>query len=165
MGVKNDLQQALADLDQDKIRQELLNRNCDWVVYKMNVPHASHMGSVLEHQIWTVSNIMETILLRHRSHLDDKSLHTFMAEADAVANCRPLTVNDLSSPECPTCSPWNPVWSFLVHDPFSEQIYTPRRDGTVSNIWWMNSGSTGRLTFSNRYNQDKNGSNQAEMSR
>ena len=38
MGAKNDLQQALLELDPDKVRQELLKRNCDWVTYKMKVP-------------------------------------------------------------------------------------------------------------------------------
>ena len=48
VGAKNELQQALAKLDQGKIRQELLKRNCDWVAYKVNVPHARHMGVVWE---------------------------------------------------------------------------------------------------------------------
>ena len=99
VGAKNELQQALAELDQDKVRQELLKRNCDWVAYKMNVPHASHMGGVWERQIRTVRNILETLLMRHGSQLDDESLCTFMTEAEAIVNCRPLTVVDLSSPE------------------------------------------------------------------
>ena len=44
VGAKNELQKALSELDHVQIRQELLKRNCDWVDYKMNVPHASHMG-------------------------------------------------------------------------------------------------------------------------
>lgn len=51
VGAKNDLQQALAELDQNKLRQELLKRNCDWVTYKMNVPHTSHIGGVWERQM------------------------------------------------------------------------------------------------------------------
>ena len=46
VGAKNELQKALSELDHVKIRQDLLKRNCDWVDYKMNVPHASHMGGV-----------------------------------------------------------------------------------------------------------------------
>lgn len=100
VGAKNELQQALAELDQDKIRQELLKRNCDYVIYKMNVPHASHMGGVWERQIRTARNAIEAILLRHGSQLDDESLRTFMTEAEAIVNCRPLAVNDLNSPDC-----------------------------------------------------------------
>lgn len=40
-----------SELDHVKIRQELLKRNCDWVDYKLNVPHASHMGGAWERQI------------------------------------------------------------------------------------------------------------------
>ena len=37
--------------------------------------------------------------MRHGSQLDDESLCTFMTEAEAIVNCRPLTVDNLSSPE------------------------------------------------------------------
>ena len=100
VGAKNELQQALAELDQDKIRQDLLKRNCDYVMYKMNVPHASHMGGVWERQIRTARDAIEAILLRHGSQLDDESLRTFMTEAEAIVYCRPLAVNDLNSPDC-----------------------------------------------------------------
>ena len=36
--------------DDDKIKEELLKNNCDWV-FKMNVPSASHMGGIWECQI------------------------------------------------------------------------------------------------------------------
>jgi len=101
VAAKNDLQQALEELDQNKLRQELLKRNCDWVTYKMNVPHASHMGGVWERQIRTVQNVLEGLLLCHGSQLDNESLSTFMKEAEAIVNCRPMTVDDLNSPECP----------------------------------------------------------------
>ena len=39
------------------------------------------------------------LLIRHGSQLDDESLCTFMTEAEAMVNCRPLTVHNLSSPE------------------------------------------------------------------
>lgn len=101
VGAQNELQQALSELDHEKVRQELLKRNCDWVSYKMNVPHASHMGGVWERQIRTVRNILATLLSHHGSQLDDESLSTFLIEAEAIVNCRPLTVNELSSPEYP----------------------------------------------------------------
>lgn len=66
----------------------------------MNVPHASHMGGAWECQIRTVQNVLEATLMRHGSQLDEESLYTFMTEAEAIVNCRPLIVNDLSSPEC-----------------------------------------------------------------
>ena len=95
-GARNDLQEALSELDHDKIRQELLKRNCDWV----DVLHASHMAGAWEHQIRSVRNVLAALLSRHGSQLDDKSLSTFRVEAESIVNCRPLAVNDVSSPEC-----------------------------------------------------------------
>lgn len=92
VGVRNELQTALSELDHVKIRQELLKRNCNWVDYKMNVPHASHMGGAWERQIRSVQNVLAA--------LDDESLSTFMVEAESIVNCRPLAVTDVSSPEC-----------------------------------------------------------------
>ena len=56
----------------------------------MNVPHASHMGGVWERQIRMVLNILTALLSHHGSQLDDESLCTFFAEAEAIVNCRPL---------------------------------------------------------------------------
>jgi len=65
----------------------------------MNVPHASHMGGVWEHGIGTVQHILEALLMHHGSQLDDESLCTFMTEAEAIINCRPLKVDSLSPRE------------------------------------------------------------------
>ena len=63
--------------------QELQKRNCGWVVYKLNMPHASHMGGVWEPQIWKVHNIATALLSHHGSLLDDESLCTFFADAES----------------------------------------------------------------------------------
>ncbi|XP_068716916.1 uncharacterized protein [Montipora capricornis] len=69
VGAKNKLQQALSERDNEKVRQELLKRNCDWVLYKMNVPHASHVKGVWERQIRTVRSILAALLSHHESQL------------------------------------------------------------------------------------------------
>ena len=35
-------------MDQDKIKSDLLKRNCDWIEFNFNAPKASHMGGVWE---------------------------------------------------------------------------------------------------------------------
>ena len=60
----------------------------------MNVPHASHMGGFWEHQIRSVQNVRTALLSCHGSQLDDKSLSTFMVEAESIVNCQPLAVTD-----------------------------------------------------------------------
>ena len=45
-------------------------------------------------------NVLTALFSNHGSQLGDESLVTFKTEAEAIANCRPLTVDDLTSPEC-----------------------------------------------------------------
>ena len=99
VGARNELHECLRQMDQNKIKQELLKESCDWVEFKMNVPHASHMGGVWERQIRTARNVLSVLLDQHRSHLDDETLRTFLVEAESVVNGRPLTVDNLNSPD------------------------------------------------------------------
>ena len=98
VGAKNELANALREMDEAKLTNELLKDNCDWVHFKMNVPHASHMGGAWERQIRTVRSILSVLLDQHGSQLDDETLRTFMIEAEAVVNGRPLTVDNFTSP-------------------------------------------------------------------
>ena len=100
VGAKNELDICRKQLAHDKLRAEMLKENCDWIDFKMNVPQASHMGGVWERQIRTVRNIMTSLLYQHGNQLDDESLSTFMTEAEAIINSRPLTVNDQNNSEC-----------------------------------------------------------------
>lgn len=100
VGARNKLQQAHFEMDLEKLRTQLLKGNCDWVEYKMNFPHSSHMGGAWERQIRTVRNVLTALLSSHGSQLDDESLAICLTEAEAIINCRPLTVDDLTSPEC-----------------------------------------------------------------
>ena len=67
----------------------------------MNVPEASHMGGSWERQIRTVRNVLASLLAQHASQLDDETLRTFMVEAEAFVNCRPLTVDTINSSHMP----------------------------------------------------------------
>ena len=99
IGAKRELQQALAEMDQGKIRAELLRHNCDWFDFKFNAPSASHMGGIWERQIRTVRGVLSAILEKNGTQLDDEALSTFMCEAEAIVNSRPLTINNISSPD------------------------------------------------------------------
>ena len=101
VSARNELQEALSMMDHSKIQQELVKSNCDWLDFKMNVPEASHMGGVWERQIRSVRNVLASLLAQHAAQLDDESLRTFMTEAEAIVNCRPLTVDTLNSPQMP----------------------------------------------------------------
>ena len=73
VGARNELQKAFAEMD-ERIQQELLKDNCDWINFRMNPPYASHMGGVWERQIRTVRGVLSGILDQHGSQLDDESL-------------------------------------------------------------------------------------------
>lgn len=62
VGTRTELTQALAEMNQDKIKKKLLEEQCDWFTFKMNVPAASHMGGVWERQIRTVRNVLASLL-------------------------------------------------------------------------------------------------------
>ncbi len=99
MGARNELSKALGELDDDVIKNFLLSQDCDWVEFKANVPHASHMGGVWERSIRTVRQVLAGILVDHGSQLDDEALRTLMTETENIVNSRPLSVDNLSDPD------------------------------------------------------------------
>ena len=98
VGAERELREAVSELDQEGIRQFLLKENCDYFEFKMNVPSASHMGGVWERQIRSVRKVMSHLLHEHGSQLDDESLRTFLYEASAIVNSRPLCVETINDP-------------------------------------------------------------------
>ena len=98
VGAKHELKAALAELDHEHIKTELLLGNCDWFTFAMNVPSSSHMGGVWEWQIRTVRNILPPLLQNNGLWLENKSLRMFMCKVEAIINSRPLTVDLLNDP-------------------------------------------------------------------
>ena len=92
-GAKNELEAALCEMNQDKIRRELLKSGCDWFSWKMNAPH---MGGVWETQIRTARSVLTGSLQNHASQLDDESLRTLMIEVEAIVNSRSIATDDLT---------------------------------------------------------------------
>lgn len=84
VGARSEIQQVLFKMDYKKFRKELLKRNRDWVEYKINVAHSSHMGGTWERQIRTVRDVLTALLSSYGLQLDDESLITFMTEAKVI---------------------------------------------------------------------------------
>ncbi|XP_013409149.1 uncharacterized protein LOC106172794 [Lingula anatina] len=101
IGVKGEQETVFMDMDQDKIRRELLKDHYDWIQFEMNVPHASHMGGVWERMIRSARNALSGLLTAHSDRLDDDSLSTLLTEAEVIVNSRPLTNIDTQSPDSP----------------------------------------------------------------
>ena len=63
------------------------------------------MGGVYERMIRNIKDVLNAILLQHGEQLDEEALHTFMAEACAIVNGRPIYPNDLEDPESEVLTP------------------------------------------------------------
>ena len=99
VGAKRILDEALNELNDEKVRRYLQDHQCQFI---MNAPHSSHMGGAWERHIRTVRNLLPArVLEQYRSRLDTSTLRTFLYEAMAIVNCRPLTAQNLSDPMGP----------------------------------------------------------------
>lgn len=100
IGAERELREAVETMDDNHIKQFLLDKGCDYLVttFRTNVPNASHMGGVWERQIRSIRNVLSSLLFHHGCHLDDESLHTFMCEAAAIINSRPLSIQNTNDP-------------------------------------------------------------------
>ncbi|XP_077991041.1 uncharacterized protein LOC144445377 [Glandiceps talaboti] len=99
VGAKNELQHGLQNLDEGKIKDALSKHQCDFV---FNSPASSHMGGIWERQIRSVRNVLQGILDLAGTRLNTSSIRTFLYEAMAIVNSRPLTVQNLNDPTGPS---------------------------------------------------------------
>ena len=116
------------------------------ISFIFNPPASSHMGGVWERQIRTIKNVLRSILDQSASRLDTSSLRTFMYEAMAIVNSRPLTVeciNDPAGPEPLTPNHILTMKSAIILPPpgqfVKEDLYLQKRWKRVqylANIFW-----------------------------
>ena len=95
IGAEAELKRAIEEIDDEKVKAELLKDNIDWI---KNPASASNFGGVWERQIRSIRNVMNQLIREHGHRLDEESLRTFLCEAEATINHRPLTVETLSDP-------------------------------------------------------------------
>ena len=98
VGACNELKAALNEMDDEKIQRFMAEQGCE---YLFNTPHSSHMGGVWERCIRTVRTILSSLLKEHSKILDDDSLRTLLAEASAIVNSRPPSVEQLGDVTAP----------------------------------------------------------------
>ena len=105
VGAESELKEAYKEMDQAKIGNFLTEQGCDYITWERNTPRASHMGGVWERQIRTVKSVLCSLIKSRPRKLDEESLRTFLAEAEAIVNSRPLTLENLHDPESKPLSP------------------------------------------------------------
>ena len=89
VGARNELTDALQELNRDHVKGFLLTKECDWIDFNLNIPAAFHMGGSWERLIRTVRSVLSVLLQEHGSQLDDEALRTLMTEAENVINSHP----------------------------------------------------------------------------
>ena len=135
VGARNELMAALKELNQERLREYLVENGCDWIPFETNTPHSSHMGGVWERLIRTIRSALETLLLNAGTQLNDEAFRTFLTEAECIVNSRPLTTNYLNDPDAP--EPLTP--SHLLTLKPKVVIPPPgkfQRPDLYSRMWW-----------------------------
>ena len=108
-------------------------------------PYTSHAGGVWERMIKSVRNVFDALDKEHADRLNDEQLRTFMIEAEALVNSRPLAIENLNDPESLPITP-NPLLTMktkVVLPPpgtFQRQMFRLERDGKPSNNLLISSG-------------------------
>ena len=98
VGAKNELSAALKELDTAPLKEFLSSQDCNWIDFNLNMPQASRMRGIWEHQICTTHSVLPSLLLEHGRQLDNEALHTLMTEAECIVNSCPLTIENLTDP-------------------------------------------------------------------
>ena len=91
VGADTELKQALKELDQPRLQEQVLTKfNAD-IIWKRNPPSASHMGGAWERQIRTIRSILKSLMHEFGHAINDESLRTLLTEVESIVNSRPLT--------------------------------------------------------------------------
>lgn len=94
-------------MNHDQIQTFLQSNGGDWLWWQHNPPSTSHFGGVWERQIRTARSILQSILNRNGTCLDDESFRTLLTEVEGTINSRPLTAETLSDVDSPL--PLSPI--------------------------------------------------------
>ena len=105
VGAENEIKQAIEEMDHEKVRSFLNEQGGDWILFERNTPKGSHMGGAWERQIRTVKNVLTALVKECPRRLDEEMLKTFFAEAEAIVNSRPLTLENLNDPDSSPLTP------------------------------------------------------------
>jgi hypothetical protein len=103
VGAAGELRKARQEMSQDKIVEQMVERNCN---FSFNPPSASHFGGVWERLIHTVRQVLSGLLLEHGDRLTSDTLSTLFYKVAGIINNRPLCVNQLGDPNA--CEPLTP---------------------------------------------------------
>lgn len=140
VGANQELTEAMREVEEDKVHEALLKENCDFIPSKMNVPYASHMGSIWKCQIKTVKSVLAILLQEAGTQLDE-GFRTLIKEVQCIVNSRPLTTvigNAADVPELLTPNHLLTMKTKVVLPPTGvfqrEDLYSRKRWRTVQHL-------------------------------
>ena len=96
MGARNVLEQELLNMQNSELKEFLAANK---VEFKTNTPGASHQGGVWERMIQTIRSILNSMTARYASRLNTSALRTAFYEIAAMINSRPLSTDNLCTPD------------------------------------------------------------------
>ena len=88
VGAEREVRESIKQWNQRQISKELQQRDCNWVFHP---PGASHMSGVWERLIKGIKKSLKAILGERL--VDEEVTRTVLAEAQGIANSRPLCPN------------------------------------------------------------------------
>ena len=144
IGASNELKEEMEKIKEEDIRKFLLQNDAD-ILFIFNPPSASHFGGVFERQIGTVRRVFEGILQEFGSSLNVESLTTFLYEAAAIVNARPLACVNINDETLMPLTPnhlltmksrivVSPPGTFVKHDMYLIKHW--RRTQYLANLFW-----------------------------
>ena len=86
VGTDNELRESMEEINQEQIRDYLLQNGTGWITLYKNPPGASHMGGVWKHQVRSARSILAALLKTHGHSLNDKGLRRLAAQTEAIIN-------------------------------------------------------------------------------
>ena len=144
VGARNELAAATKEMNVNKIASHLRDHHCEFL---LNPPYSSHRGGVWERQIKTIRSILDHLLKDFAGRLDTSSFRTFLYEAMAIINSRPLTTQCLNDPLSATPLTPNHLLTMkqrVLHPDVSRQkISTLASAGDGCSMWWNSFGLAG----------------------
>ncbi|XP_062538334.1 uncharacterized protein LOC134206620 [Armigeres subalbatus] len=100
IAANKELAEAIKELDQEKIMQEIISQQTEW---KFLPPASPHMGGAWERLVQTVKKNLQRMKLPRCP--TDEMLRNCLIEIENVVNSRPLTHVPIDDPEAPVLTP------------------------------------------------------------
>ena len=144
VGASNELKPEWEKINCDHIRRFFQDQNAE-IEFKFNPPSASHFGGVFERQIGSIRRVLEGILVEFGHSLNAESLATFLHEAAAVVNSRPLSCVNITDEQLEPLTPnhlltgksrivVSPPGTFVKQDMYLIKHW--RRVQYLANLFW-----------------------------